>query len=229
MKEITASTNPNKVKKYVIDGEFFFIYPSYYDAGYCPGGHGQVLKEHITHKDKIISYSNGDNKIVEVHEITDQYIKTKYYADWYPLMITNLCKTFYSESEIRERATEFKKLLVDYAKLSKLYKHIKKEYENFENATALVFTDKTSNNILTNRDFSDFRIIDIGSIVHKSMISDDRPREFPDARFSPQRLMANHPDVLDLYPEDLGYDKEMRFLIKAVPWPKIAVGNLNEE
>jgi len=228
MKEITAGINPNKVKKYVIDGEFFFIYPS-----------DHVHGEAITHKDKIISYSNGDNKIVEVHEITDQYIKTKYYADWYPLMITNLCKTFYSESEIRERATEFKKLLVDYAKLSKLYKHIKKEYENFENATALVFADKTSNNILTNRDFSDFRIIDIGSIIHKSMISDDRPHEFSDARLSPRRLLASNPDNLDLYPGGLGYDIEMGFLIKAVPWPKIArfsfnwpkiaVGNLNEE
>ena len=54
---------------------------------------------------------------------------------------------------------------MDYEKLKNLYYQIKKEYIDFENNTGLLFTDKTSNNILINKDFTDFRIIDINSIL----------------------------------------------------------------
>jgi hypothetical protein len=227
--------NPAKAKKYVIEEEFFFIYPAYVDC--------YSTKEHITYKDEIISYSNNDNKIVEVHEITDTYIKTRYYPDWYPLVITGQHKVFYSDSEIRKRATEYKKLLADHIKLYELYKRIKEEYESFKKNTGLdlqagqhadcdqachaglIFTDKRGNNILTNHDFSDFRIIDIASIAHDRgpfCSANTHVRKFP----SPLLLMAGVNFQDPVHPEmtELGYDKEMSDLVEAVPWPTFDYG-----
>ena len=230
MKEFKPA-NPAKAKKYVIEEEFFFIYPAYVDC--------YSTKEHITYKDEIVSYSNGDNKIVEVHEITDTYIKTKYYPNWYPLVITSQHKIFYSDSEFRKRAIEYKKLLADHIKLYELYKRIKEEYESFKKNTGqhlqasgrraggagLIFTDKRGNNILINHDFSDFRIIDIASIAHdRGPFCSANPsmRKFP----SPLILMAgmNFQELEWVEMAELGYDKEMSDLVEAVPWPTFDYG-----
>jgi|10_taG_2_1085330.scaffolds.fasta_scaffold54620_2 hypothetical protein len=115
-------------------------------------------------RNDIIDYSNDNNKIIEILEITQNSITTKYYNSWYPLLITHQNKIFYDESMCELIANRYMTLLNDIEKAKKLYSDICSEYDKFTEATGLAFNDRAANNILVNNDLSDFRIIDVGSI-----------------------------------------------------------------
>ena len=74
---------------YEINDDIFTIFPKIYKK------QKGVSNSLFVNRKEIIKYSNEDNKIIEILDITKEYIKTKYYSNWYPLVITNECKMFY--------------------------------------------------------------------------------------------------------------------------------------
>ena len=139
---------------YHIDGDFFILIPK----------NKENLNIILNKKDEIIEYSNRDNKIIEIVDIDTDKIITKYYKDWYPLVITDLCSIFYDEKTIKNRSKVYNNFIKKTDRVKEFYKNIVGEYENFEKNINLQFNDMTSNNILVNSDISDFRIIDVNSI-----------------------------------------------------------------
>jgi len=138
--------------KYEIEDGIFKIIPK------------KISNALLNKKELVIEYSNEDNKIVEVLDITEEFITTKYYPNWYPLVIIKPNKMFYSKSIIKNRSKKYYDLLMDTKRLKKLYSSIKENYLLFDEHLGLTFADKASNNILVNEDITDFRIIDINSI-----------------------------------------------------------------
>lgn len=138
--------------KYEIEDGIFKIIPK------------KISNALLNKKELVIEYSNEDNKIVEVLDITEEFITTKYYPNWYPLVIIKPNKMFYSKSVIKNRSKKYYDLLMDTKRLKKLYSSIKENYLLFDEHLGLTFADKASNNILVNEDITDFRIIDINSI-----------------------------------------------------------------
>lgn len=138
--------------KYEIEDGIFKIIPK------------KISNALLNKKELVIEYSNEDNKIVEILDITEEFITTKYYPNWYPLVIIKPNKMFYSKSIIKNRSKKYYDLLMDTKRLKKLYSSIKENYLLFDEHLGLTFADKASNNILVNEDITDFRIIDINSI-----------------------------------------------------------------
>jgi len=148
----------SKKARYEIDNNTFTIFPK---VNKKQKGISNTL---FQNKEKIIKYSNENNKIVEILDITKHFIKTKYYLDWYPLVITNECKMFYDDRVVAERSKRYNEFLSNINKVKEMYDKISSEYNLFEELTELTFGDMTANNILVNSDITDFRIIDINSI-----------------------------------------------------------------
>lgn len=148
----------SKKAKYEIEDDIFTIFPKIYKK------QRGVSNSLFVNRKEIIKYSNKNNKIIEILDITEEFIKTKYYSNWYPLVITNECKIFYDDDTIKERSDEYNKFLLNFNKVKSMYEQIEKEYSLFKETTDLTFGDMTSNNILVNSDITDFRIIDINSI-----------------------------------------------------------------
>lgn len=111
----------------------------------------------------IIEYTQQDNKIVEVFDITQDKIITKHYKGWYPFLIKS-SNNWWDEKTIKQRQQAYynkfktKKIAEDF------YYDIISEYKAFSTHTRCHFTDVFPNNILVNEDYSDFRLIDIGCL-----------------------------------------------------------------
>lgn len=138
--------------KYEIEDGIFKIIPK------------KISNALLNKKELVIEYSNEDNKIVEVLDITEEFITTKYYPNWYPLVIIKPNKMFYSDDVVKDRSQKYYNLLMNSKRIKKLYNCITEAYLLFEDNLELTFGDKTSNNILVNEDITDFRIIDVNSI-----------------------------------------------------------------
>ena len=147
----------SKKNKYKIEGDKFIITPN--------NPRKSITSALLDKKDKVIEYTNKqDNKIIEVISIEKNSIVTKYYDSWYPLVLIKPHTIFYSKDECKDIADRYLTLLQDLDKTKKLLNNICSEYDKFTEYTGLHFNDKASNNILVNKDISDFRIIDICSL-----------------------------------------------------------------
>ena len=119
----------------------------------------------FTDRQKIIDYSQSENKIIEIYEINENPSKivTKYYDNYFPMVITENCN-FYTQDTFEKCSNFYDNFMSDTKNIKNLYKDIVSEMRNFIQATGYYFSDISSNNIMVNTDFSDYRIIDISSL-----------------------------------------------------------------
>lgn len=125
----------------------------------------ELAKISDDNKKKIIQYSQQtDNKIIEIYNISKNKIITKYYEDYYPLVITRNCD-FYGDILTEQKSAYYNLYMEDLTRAEKLYNKIVDEYNTFVKNTGYMFWDMSSNNILINKDYTDFRIIDVSSLL----------------------------------------------------------------
>ena len=113
--------------------------------------------------DKILNYSQSDNKIIEIFRIDDNVTVSKYYDGWYPFLIKS-SNNSYSQEEFNERRKIHFERFKDKSIADNFYQEVINEYKNFNEETGCYFSDVFPNNILVNKDYTDFRIIDIGCL-----------------------------------------------------------------
>jgi len=120
----------------------------------------------INNKDtvqNILDYSQSNNKIVKIFKLDNNLIVTKNYNDWYPFLIKS-SNNWWNEDIYKARQQAYynkfnnKKIAIEF------YQEIINEYKKFTEATGCYFSDVFPNNILVNKDYSDFRIIDVGCL-----------------------------------------------------------------
>tara|TARA_R100001086_G_scaffold238242_1_gene162851 strand:+ start:258 stop:1175 length:918 start_codon:yes stop_codon:yes gene_type:complete len=138
-------------------------------------------------KKKLVQeYSLKDNKIIEISSVSvdafgNEGVLTKFYSDWVPLVILDVCN-FYQKDIFQKHQTLYHNKISNAKFAETLYNQILDEYQNFYDATGVYFSDISANNILISPDFSDFRIIDIESIT----VLDK------DVEVEPHRLLCGH-------------------------------------
>ena len=111
----------------------------------------------------ILDYTQSDNKIVEIYKLDKDLIVTKNYNDWYPFLIKSSNnwwgpEVFNNRQQIHYNKFNNKKVAEEF------YQKVINEYKKFNEATGCYFSDVFPNNILVNKDYSDFRIIDVGCL-----------------------------------------------------------------
>jgi hypothetical protein len=113
----------------------------------------------------LAEYTQGNNHIVEVYSIGPNVeIDTRFYPDYYPMVFINECKNLYSDEVREECAQRYREFVRDPDRMCKMYVDIVYEFWRFSKATGLYFVDMSGNNILVNKDYSDYKIIDICSL-----------------------------------------------------------------
>jgi|TARA_B100000315_G_scaffold255410_1_gene298670 hypothetical protein len=119
----------------------------------------------VTDRQKIIDYSQGENKIIEIYEINKNPSKivTKYYDNYFPMVITENC-SFYPQDTFERCSNFYDNFMSDIENIKNLYTDIISEMRNFVEITGYYFSDISSNNIIVNENFTDYRIIDVSSL-----------------------------------------------------------------
>ncbi len=113
--------------------------------------------------DKVIDYTQQDNKVVEVYDISSKKIVTKYYDGWYPFLIKS-SNNWWDIDTFKKRQQAYQNRFSSDKIKKEFYEYVVDEYTKFTEKTGCHFTDVFSNNILVNQDYSDFRLIDIGCL-----------------------------------------------------------------
>ncbi len=114
---------------------------------------------------KIINYTQKDNKIVEVYDLNFEKIVTKYYENWYPFLIKS-SNNWWDKETFQIRQNAYRNRFTTEEIKRKFYNSVIDEYTKFTQNTNCYFSDVFPNNILVNEDYTDFRIIDIGCLKH---------------------------------------------------------------
>ena len=134
-----------------------------------PQDHNLILSK----KKDLLEYTQKqDNRIIEILNIAVSaytpgmlYYATRYYPDYYPLVFIRECKSLYSDLVFQQCSTRYQEFIRWPEEVAKFYHEVADEMRAFTEATGLYFEDISGNNILVNEDFSDFRIIDVGSLA----------------------------------------------------------------
>ena len=119
--------------------------------------------------DKIIDYTQQDNKIIEVYGIDSERIVTKYYDGWFPFLIKS-SNNWWDDSIFKQRQYAYYDKFTNEKRAKEFYESVIQEYVQFHLNTGCYFSDVFPNNILVNRDYSDFRLIDIGCLRYGSEV-----------------------------------------------------------
>lgn len=113
----------------------------------------------------IITYTQQSNRIVEVYHISEQYIVTKFYKDYYPCLIKSSVM-FYDYETYLKRSNAHYEYFKDFSTSKTFYQNILKEYRDFHKFTNCFFKDDGANNFIVNDDHSDYKILDFGCLRH---------------------------------------------------------------
>jgi len=124
----------------------------------------------LEHQKAIIEYTQrSDNKIVDILDIWMYAgcvcFSTKFFEGYYPLVFIRECKNFYANNEFDECGVRYRAFMQKPGRAKAFYESVVCEMRSFTEHTGLYFEDISGNNILVNEDFTDFRIIDVGSIA----------------------------------------------------------------
>jgi len=138
------------------DGEYFVIYK-----------HSPWIDEKILSNssiiNKILDYTQQNNKIVEVYHISEDYIITKFYKGYYPCLIKSSVM-FWDEDTYLKRSDAHYKYFKDFSTSKQFYQNILNEYRSFHKFTDCFFKDDGANNFIVNEDHSDYKILDFGCL-----------------------------------------------------------------
>ena len=119
----------------------------------------------------ILEYTQTpENKIVKTFKISNEVAITEYNKDWSPLIIKSannfypkeyaidLQKRFYTKFKKRSNAVTF-------------YNNVISKHKKIYDDLGVSFSDVAPNNIIVNKDFSDFKIIDISSLKKEKFVN----------------------------------------------------------
>ncbi len=112
---------------------------------------------------KVLDYTQSENKIVEIFRLDKDLIVTKNYEGWYPFLIKS-SNNWWDENVFKSRQQAHFNRFKTKAQAEQFYSDVIDEYKKFNQATGCYFSDVFPNNILVNEDYSDFRIIDVGCL-----------------------------------------------------------------
>jgi len=112
---------------------------------------------------KVLDYTQSENKIVEIFRLDKDLIVTKNYEGWYPFLIKS-SNNWWDENVFKSRQQTHFNRFKTKAQAEQFYSDVIDEYKKFNQATGCYFSDVFPNNILVNEDYSDFRIIDVGCL-----------------------------------------------------------------
>ena len=131
---------------------------------------------------KIIDYSQQDNNIVEIYNVTQTGHITKFYPYTPLVMIGEI--SFYRDDVQKRMQNRYKKYFSDPQFAKDFYNRAVDSYIDFIEKTTCYFTDMSGNNIITNDDCSEFRIVDVFSI--------NQLRPGLEVAFHPQEILVSH-------------------------------------
>lgn len=121
---------------------------------------------------KLCQYTQQqDNKIVEIYDVTEKEMVTKYYDGWHCLVYIEAeqdfrrWEAFCSREELEKHVDVYLTFMSNEKNAYQLYNDVVDELEKFAQI-GYIFYDRSANNILVNKDISDFRLIDVASIVN---------------------------------------------------------------
>jgi len=115
----------------------------------------------------LIKYSQQEtNHLVEIYYYEKEHVITKYYKDYFPLIVVQGNKELYSKEKLVEIKEFSMAFLSNFDQIENLWIKLKKEYENLYKEAHLFHKDISGNNLLINNKL-DFKIIDIHSISDK--------------------------------------------------------------
>ena len=113
--------------------------------------------------DKILDYTQQNNKIIEIYDISSEKIVTKYYDGWFPFLIKS-SNNWWDDSVFKSRQQAYQNKFTNKKIAEDFYNSVIQEYMDFTKNTNCYFSDVFPNNILVNEDYSDFRLIDVGCL-----------------------------------------------------------------
>jgi GT2 family glycosyltransferase len=113
---------------------------------------------------KLLDYTQTEkNKIVKTFKISSDIIVTEYHSDYYPLIIKS-ANNFYERDYAFELRDKFHEHFSNRETAVQFYNDVISKHIKISDELGISFEDVSPNNILIKNDFSDFKIIDIGSL-----------------------------------------------------------------
>jgi len=114
--------------------------------------------ENIVLPETVLTYSQQPNDVVAILE-QGQWIVTEYLQDYQPVIIRSSCD-YYEDLRVKQYNRYFSKHIncVNY------YKRVAQSHIDFMRSTGWMFADRTGTNIMVDKNYTDFKIIDVMSL-----------------------------------------------------------------
>ena len=114
--------------------------------------------ENIILPDCVLEYSQQCNDIITILE-QGSWIVTEYLQDYQPIIIRGSCD-FYKEMRVKEYNNFFQ----SKTNCKNYYKRIVKEHIGLIESTGWHFNDRSGTNVMVDKNYTDFKIIDVMSL-----------------------------------------------------------------
>jgi len=115
--------------------------------------------EKLVLPDSVLEYSQQQNDVIKIFE-QGKWIVTEYLTDYQPVIIRSSCD-FYPDLRVREYNQFFK----NNTNCKRYYNRVAQAHIDFMRATGWMFADRTGTNIMVDKNYTDFKIIDVMSIM----------------------------------------------------------------
>lgn len=114
--------------------------------------------ENIMLPETVLTYSQQPNDVVAILE-QGQWIVTEYLQDYQPVIIRSSCD-YYEDLRVKQ----YNKYFAKHINCVNYYKRIAQSHIDFMRSTGWMFADRTGTNIMVDKNYTDFKIIDVMSL-----------------------------------------------------------------
>ena len=114
--------------------------------------------ENIVLPETVLSYSQQPNDVVAILE-QGQWIVTEYLQDYQPVIIRSSCD-YYKDLRVKQ----YNKYFAKHINCVNYYKRVAQSHIDFMRSTGWMFADRTGTNIMVDKNYTDFKIIDVMSL-----------------------------------------------------------------
>ena len=115
--------------------------------------------ENIVLPETVLTYSQQPNDVVAIFE-QGQWIVTEYLQDYQPVIIRSSCD-YYKDLRVKQ----YNKYFAKHINCVNYYKRVAQSHIDFMRSTGWMFADRTGTNIMVDKNYTDFKIIDVMSIM----------------------------------------------------------------
>ena len=114
--------------------------------------------ENIVLPETVLTYSQQPNDVVAILE-QGQWIVTEYLQDYQPVIIRSSCD-YYEDLRVKQ----YNKYFAKHINCVNYYKRVAQSHIDFMRSTGWMFADRTGTNIMVDKYYKDFKIIDVMSL-----------------------------------------------------------------